>query len=93
MALNLYSLRRVSSAKALGLLFLVTSFSACDSGMNSVPAGCPSITVETDAGTDAFSGVGDSQMGPACERFCDKTQYPVCELLAAHRVKCQAGCL
>lgn len=55
------------------------------------PPPCPYYMVAIDAGTDAFSGVGESKGDRTCAQFC-VPNYPVCQLVAPTQVKCLQAC-
>ena len=66
---------------------------ACSDGVNAVkkPSDCPFVMVVLDAGTDAFSSVGEYATESRCLPFCDP-QHPVCQLASPTEVKCLPGC-
>ncbi len=73
------------------IVALAFLFVGCTRAMTSTDGPCPAYVVAADAGTDAFSGVGDYKLDKVCESFCDK-DHPVCQLVDDNHVKCQMGC-
>ena len=65
---------------------------ACACGSSDVdPSDCPYIMTTLDAGTDAFTGVGDSVTDQNCLQFCPHG-YSICVLVSPTTVKCLVGC-
>jgi hypothetical protein len=56
------------------------------------PPGCSDARfTPLDAGTDAFSGVGDSAGDQRCQQFCPPL-YLFCTLVSPTTVKCEKRC-